>query len=76
MPPKFGSLNHASLTASSALMGLEPSSQDLHGRFSQWCDAQGLAAWAQLTLIKNLRQRGFEDGKSNGKRGLKGLKLT
>lgn len=52
------------------------SARDLHIRFTQWCDEQRLASWTQLTLIKDLRQRGYQDGKSNGKRGLKGLKLT
>ena len=50
--------------------------QDLHHRFAQWCDAQGLKGWTQLTLVKELRTRGFEAAKSNGRRGLKGLKLS
>lgn len=48
---------------------------DLHERFTQWCGRQGLHPWAQLTLIKEVRGRGFADSKSNGRRGLKGLRL-
>lgn len=51
------------------------SAQDLHIRFAQWCEGQGLKAWTQLTLIKEIRSRGFEPAKSNGRRGLKGLKI-
>ena len=50
--------------------------QDLYHRFAQWCDAKGLKAWTQLTLVKELKTRGFEPAKSNGRRGLKGLKLS
>lgn len=50
-------------------------STDIHARFKQWAERQGLMAWTQNTLIKELRGRGFTDGKSNGKRGLKGGKL-
>lgn len=49
---------------------------DLHLRFGQWCQGQGLNPWTQATLIKELRARGFADHKSNGRRGLKGLRLT
>ena len=52
------------------------SAQDLHHRFAQWCEGQGLKAWTQLTLIKELKTRGFEPAKSNGRRGLKGLKFA
>jgi hypothetical protein len=51
------------------------SNRDLHERFVQWCETQGLKAWTQLTLTKDLKTRGFEAAKSNGRRGLKGLKL-
>ncbi len=47
----------------------------LHLRFTQWIERQGLGAWTQNTLIKELRGRGFTDAKSNGHRGLKGLRL-
>lgn len=54
--------------------GFERSS-DIHQRFTQWIEKQGMGAWTQNTLIKELRGRGFTDGKSNGHRGLKGLRL-
>lgn len=47
----------------------------IHQRFTTWTIRQGLAEWSQLTLIKELRGRGLIDAKSNGQRGLKGLKL-
>ena len=56
-------------------MGHFISREDLHQRFAQWSEAQGLKAWTQRTLIKDIRTRGFEEAKSNGRRGLKGLKL-
>lgn len=56
--------------------GAFSASQDLHARFSQWAEKQGLGAWTQTTLIKELRGRGFTDAKgTGGKRGLKGLRL-
>jgi putative DNA primase/helicase len=57
------------------VIGAFAAAGDLHLRFVQWCDAQGITPWAQHTLIKELRTRGFVDGKSNGRRGLKGLRL-
>lgn len=51
------------------------SSNDLSLRFNYWCDRQGLGAWTQRTLIKELRQRGFEDARSNRQRGVRGLRL-
>lgn len=50
-------------------------SADLHKRFTQWVEAQGLAAWTQNTLIKELRCRGFTDARTGTSRGLKGLRL-
>jgi putative DNA primase/helicase len=47
----------------------------IYQRFTQWLDGQGLAAWTQNTLMKELRGRGFSDAKSNGQRGLRGLRL-
>ena len=55
--------------------GAFTASRDLHQRFTQWCEGQGLAAWTQNTLVKELRGRGFTDHRSNGKRGLTGLRL-
>lgn len=49
--------------------------QDLIITFNFWCDNQGLGHWTQRTLVKELRQRGFQDAKSNGRRGLRGLTL-
>jgi len=51
------------------------SNADLHRRFTQWADAQGLAAWTQTTLTKALCEKGFASAKSNGKRGIRGLGL-
>jgi len=50
-------------------------SSALHSAFDQWRQDQGLGEWAQNTLIKEIRSRGFEDAKSNGQRGLRGLRL-
>lgn len=50
--------------------------QDLHLRFTQWSEAQGLKPWTQRTLVKEIKSRGFEAAKSNGQRGLRGLGLT
>lgn len=55
--------------------GFFEKSTDLHRRFVQWIEAQGMSAWTQNTVIKELRGRGFIDAKSNGHRGLKGLRL-
>jgi phage/plasmid-associated DNA primase len=57
------------------LAGAFTSAGDLHQRFTQWAEAQGLAPWTQNTPIKELRTRGFTDAKSNGKRGLRGLRI-
>lgn len=50
-------------------------SDDLIARFNFWCDRQGLGGWTKRSLIKELRQRGFEDQRSNRHRGLRGLRL-
>jgi P4 family phage/plasmid primase-like protien len=55
--------------------GAFSAAKDLSLRFNQWCEGQGLATWTQNTLVKELRGRGFQDAKSNGQRGLKGLRL-
>ncbi|WP_193140972.1 phage/plasmid primase, P4 family [Meridianimarinicoccus sp. MJW13] len=49
--------------------------EDLVLRFNQWIDAQGLGAWTQRSLIKEMRQRGFADARSSSQRGLRGLRL-
>lgn len=50
-------------------------SEDLIICFNFWSERQGLGSWTQRTLIKELRQRGFEDGRSNRQRGLRGFRL-
>jgi putative DNA primase/helicase len=57
------------------VVGAFTSAGDLHQRFAQWAEAQGLSPWTQNIVIKELRARGFTDAKSNGRRGLKGLRL-
>lgn len=58
-----------------ALRGSFTPAQDVHLRFTQWCEGQGLTAWTQLTLVKELVGRGFERAKRRDKRGVTGLKL-
>jgi putative DNA primase/helicase len=50
-------------------------SEALHARFTVWCNGEGLTAFTRLTLIKDIRKRGYHDAKSGGKRRLKGLAL-
>ncbi len=50
-------------------------SEDLIFRFNQWSERQGLGSWTQRTLIKELRQRGFEDARNKRQRGLRGLRF-
>jgi putative DNA primase/helicase len=57
------------------VVGAFTAASDLHWRFTQWAEAQSLAPWTQNTPIKELRTRGFTDAKSNGKRGLRGLRI-
>lgn len=52
------------------------SNADLHNRFTQWAEAQGLATWTQTTLTKALCEKGFTSTKSNGKRGFRGVGLV
>ncbi|MEW9922091.1 phage/plasmid primase, P4 family [Marimonas sp. MJW-29] len=56
-------------------VGAFTNGDDVARRFTQWCERQGLHPWAKRTLMKELRTRGFEDAKSNGSRGLRGLRL-
>jgi P4 family phage/plasmid primase-like protien len=58
-----------------AVVGHFIPAQDIHQRFTQWCEGQGLTAWTQNTLVKELVGRGFERAKRMSKRGMKGLKL-
>ena len=48
---------------------------DLHQRFVQWCDDQGLNSWTQRTLQKEVRLRGFDTHRRNNGAGFIGLKL-
>lgn len=50
-------------------------SDDLIIRFNFWCEQQGLGRWTKRSLIKELRQRGFEDARTTSKRGLRGLRM-
>lgn len=51
-------------------------SADIHQRFTQWIERQGLGSWTQNTLIKELRGRGVTDAKgTGGVRGLRGIRL-
>ena len=50
-------------------------SEDLAVRFNHWSERRGLGGWTQRSLVKELRLRGFEDAKSNGRRGLRNLRL-
>ena len=57
-------------------VGAFTTAADLHMRFTQWGDRQGLNAWTQRTLVKELKARGFSDAKgTGGVRGLRGLRL-
>jgi len=49
--------------------------QEIYSRFQQYMTIQGLAPWTQTTLTKELRSRRFVDAKSNGRRGLRGIRL-
>lgn len=48
---------------------------DLHQRFTQWAEGQGLATWTATTLTKALAEKGMTPAKSNGRRGVRGLRL-
>lgn len=49
---------------------------DLHARFRQWTDTQGLAAWTSHTFTKELKSRGFQAGRRASGRGFHGLRLA
>lgn len=49
---------------------------DLHARFRQWTEMQGLAAWTSHTFTKELKSRGFQDGRRSVGRGFFGLRLA
>ena len=51
------------------------STSELFLQFNHWSELQGLGGWAKTTLVKEMRQRGFKDAKTNGNRGLRGFRL-
>lgn len=50
--------------------------QDLHARFKQWTDRQGLTGWTSHTLTKEMMSRGFENSRRTKGRGFLGLRLV
>ncbi|MCR9151915.1 MAG: phage/plasmid primase, P4 family [Rhodobacteraceae bacterium] len=48
---------------------------DLHRRFAQWSERQGLHPWTLHTLRKELKSRGMKDHRKTIGRGFVGLKL-
>ncbi|MHA7826907.1 MAG: phage/plasmid primase, P4 family [Roseovarius sp.] len=48
---------------------------DLHQRFNFWCERQGLHAWTQNSMRKELKSRGFRDHRKTHGRGFVGLEL-
>lgn len=58
-----------------AASGYFVSASDLHQRFAQWCQAQGLQDWTQRTLVKELKTRGFQEMRRTSGRGFQGLRL-
>lgn len=49
---------------------------DLHQRFTQWSERQGLNVWTLRTLQKELKTRGFAEQRRNYGRGFLGLKVN
>lgn len=49
--------------------------RDLYANHAAFMNGQGLSAWAQTTLSKEMKKRGFEPYSSGNERGFKGLKL-
>lgn len=49
---------------------------DLHQRFRQWVEKQGLNVWTTHTLTKELRGRGHQEARRAHGRGFKGIKLN
>ena len=48
---------------------------DLHLRFTQWCQTQGLNVWTLRTLQKEVKGRGWTEGRKNYGRGFLGMRL-
>jgi putative DNA primase/helicase len=49
---------------------------DLHQRFNQWCERQGLNSWTLRTLQKEVRSREYEVTRRNFGAGFLGMRLT
>lgn len=49
---------------------------DLHQRFRQWTEKQGLNVWTSHTFTKELKGRGFQDARRYQGRGFMGLRLA
>jgi len=48
---------------------------DLHQRFKQWCEIQGLQSWTLRTLQKEVKGRGLIEARRNHGRGFLGLRV-
>lgn len=48
---------------------------DLHVRFVPWCQSQGLNVWTLRTLQKEVKGRGWQEGRKNFGRGFDGMRL-
>ena len=48
---------------------------DLHYRFKQWCEVQGLASWTLRTLQKEVAGRGYAETRKNHGRGFLHVRL-
>jgi P4 family phage/plasmid primase-like protien len=48
---------------------------DLHLRFRQWCERQGIMPWTSHSLTKAMKERGVQDCRRGGQRGFLGYRL-
>ena len=48
---------------------------ELHQRFTQWCETQGLRTWTLRTLNKDLKTRNWQESRRNHGRGFAGVGL-
>ena len=48
---------------------------DLHHRFKQWCEIQGLQPWTLRTLQKEVKGRGYQTGRRSKGAGFSGLRV-
>ena len=51
------------------------SGQSIAQRFNGWADLQGLSRWTQRSIIKELKTRGYMDGRTSSGRGIRGLRF-